>query len=95
VVAADGALTLGATDRLIEITGTAGGTIAATMTATHAGHCVRVRMRAGDGTHHYTLAAKYNGSAGTVLMNAANELVDLYYDGSAWNVAFLSGATWS
>src|SRR5690606_15817433 len=65
-VAPDGALTLAATDRFVLISAVAGGTIAATMTATHAGHEVTIFMTAGDETHNYTAAVE----SGTITFNA-------------------------
>lgn len=96
-LAADAALTLAVSDRTIEVTATAGGAIAATMTTAGmaTGQRITVRMRAGDGTNYYTFACDYNGSTGTVTLNAAAEFVELVYDGSAWNAILLSGATFA
>jgi hypothetical protein len=85
------ALTLAATDRNLQITNTASGAVAATMTATHAGHEVNLRMIAGDGANYYTLAV--NG--GTITLNSANEACSVVYDGAAWQLQALMGATFA
>jgi predicted RecA/RadA family phage recombinase len=94
-LADDAALVIAATDRHVEVTGVAGGTIAATMTATHAGHHIVLRAVAADATHKYTAACSMNAGAGTVTFNAANEYAEFVYDGSAWNCILLSGATFA
>jgi hypothetical protein len=88
-VAEDAALTLGPTDRTINLLSCTTGTHAATMTGTQAGHRVTVKLTARSGGA-YTLAA----SSQTVTLDAAGEGVELVYDGSAWQwVALLGGAT--
>jgi len=88
---ADAAFTIAATDQVVEVTGSSGGTIAATMTATHTGHTVIVKMLAGDGTNKYTMAV----TGGTVTLDAAEEVAMVYYDGADWRHAFLTGATFA
>jgi hypothetical protein len=83
------AITIAATDRIVRVTATTTATTAATMTATHAGHIVHFCMTAGDADSVVTLAV----TQGTITMNAANEACGVYYDGSDWNLLYLSGAT--
>jgi len=89
-IAEDGALTLGATDHFIELTSSATGTKAATMTATHQGHEVTVLLFAAGGGE-YTLAANQYGVSGTVTLNAAGEGVRLIRSASAWEIVELLG----
>ena len=88
-VAPDGALTLAATDRFVLISAVEGGTIAATMTDTHAGHEVTIFMTAGDETHNYTAAVE----SGTITFNAPDETATVWYDGTNWRLKSLQGAT--
>jgi hypothetical protein len=88
-IASDGALALAAADRIVLLAASASGTKAATMTATHAGHKVLVRLVAASGGA-YTLAV----TGGTITLDAANEGAIVVYDGAAWQlVALLGGAT--
>ena len=92
-VASDGALTLAATDSAIALLASAAGTKAATMTATHNGHRIRVILQAASGGE-YTLAASYAGGAGTVTLDAAGEGVELMRVGAAWlALELIGGAT--
>lgn len=87
-VGADAALTLAATDRCIQLQSSTTGDKAATMTATHAGHVVMVRLEARSGGS-YTLAV----TGGDVTLDAANEAAIVVYSGSAWELQALMGAT--
>ncbi len=91
-VAADGALTLAAGDRLIALLSSTTGTKAATMTATHAGHHVKVVLQARAGGS-YTLACTYAGAAGTVTLDAAGEGVELMRIGTTWYALELTGSS--
>lgn len=94
-IAANGALVISEDDTVIKLSSTDAATKAATMTATYAGHRIRVRLDVRSSTGSYTLAAKQGGTAGTVTLDAAAEVADLVYNGSAWEVELLSGATWA
>ncbi|WP_433225595.1 hypothetical protein [Actinomadura formosensis] len=86
-VAANGALTLARDDRVVGLSSTDAATKAATMTATQAGHVVYVCLRSLSSTGKYTLAV----SGGTVTLDAAGEGCVIAYDGSAWQLAALTG----
>jgi len=89
---ADGAaLTLAITDRSYQLTNSASGAVAATMTAGNAGQKISFRMISGDGSNYYTLAV----TGGTITMNAANEACGIVYSGSAWELDYLAGATFA
>ena len=89
-VASDGALTIAAIDRTIQLQASASGTKTATMTSTHAGHVVMVRLEARSGGQ-YDLAV----TGGTVTLDAANEACVVVYSGSAWELQALMGATFA
>lgn len=92
-VADDGALTLGATDKVVNLLSSTTGTKAATMTATHQGHLVYVHLVARAGGE-YTLACKRDAASVTVTLDAATEGCIICYDGSEWQLlALLGGAT--
>lgn len=90
-VSLDGTPAIAATDRIIEIQKTANTTTAITMTATHAGHIVKIKMLTGDADSVYTAAV----TGGTVTFNAAEEAAEFYYDGTEWRHLFLTGATFA
>lgn len=90
-VAADGALTLAATDSAIALLSSTAGDKAATMTATHNGHRIKIVLQARSGGS-YTLAASYAGASGTVTLDAAAEGVELMRVGAAWLVLQLLGS---
>lgn len=94
IVAADGAVTLGATDQSILLAGKTAGAVAATMTATHNGHRIRLTLFAASGGGSYTLAASTaDATSGTVTLNAAGEGVDLVRIGGVWYVERLIGGS--
>jgi hypothetical protein len=97
IVAADGAVTLGATDQSVLLAGKTAGAVAATMTATHNGHRVRVTLFAASGGGSYTLASSTaDATSGTVTLNAAGEGVDLARIGGVWYVErLIGGATFA
>lgn len=90
-VANDGTPAIAATDRVLEIQKTANTTTAITMTATHAGHQVIIKMLVGDADSVYTAAVV----GGTITFNAANEAALVYYDGTEWRHGWLEGATFA
>lgn len=91
-LAADAACVLAATDRVIELNKTTG-TTAVTMTATHAGHRVRVFLGVRSGGDA-TLAVTRGATAGTVTLDAVGEGCDISYNGSVWKLdQLLGGAT--
>ncbi|MBK6920465.1 MAG: hypothetical protein IPH07_23900 [Deltaproteobacteria bacterium] len=91
-VAADGALTLAAGDRLIALLSSTTGAKAATMTATHAGHHVKIVLQARAGGS-YTIACTYAGSAGTATLDAAGEGIELMRIGTTWHALELTGGS--
>jgi hypothetical protein len=92
IVAADGTITLAATDRNILLAGKTAGAVAATMTATHNGHQVSLTLLAASGGGSYTLAASTSdATSGTVTLNAAGEGVDLVRIAATWYVERLVG----
>lgn len=90
-VANDGTPAIAATDRVLEFQKTANTTTAITMTATHAGHQVILKMLVGDADSVYTAAVE----GGTITFNAAEEAALVYYDGTQWRHAWLTGATFA
>lgn len=80
-IAADGALAIAATDGVIECLSTTTGAKSCTMTATHAGHRVSIRVTAATGGS-YTVVA----SGTTFTLDAAGDNLDIVYSGSAWRV---------
>lgn len=90
------ALTLAQRDRNIELNSTDAAAKAATMTATYAGHVVRVVLTAYSSTGSYTLACTRGATAGTVTLNAVGEGCLLVYSGSAWKLfELIGGATFA
>ena len=89
-IAANGAVVLAANDRFILLENSSDASAKAfTMTATHAGHMVLVRLAARSSSGSYTAAV----TGGAVTFDAANEAAWLVYDGSAWQLGGLMGAT--
>lgn len=91
---ADAALTLAATNRSVELNITTGTTVT-TMTATHAGHRVRVYagIRSGGA---YTLACTRGATSGAVTLDAVGEGCDIVYSGTEWRLeSLLGGATFA
>lgn len=86
---ADAAATLAATDDVVELNSGAGSK-AVTMTATAAGHVVRVYATTVTGGD-YTLACTRGATGGTVTLNATGEGCVLSYSGSAWKLLELTG----
>jgi hypothetical protein len=93
-LAADAAFTIAAADRDVELNSSSG-TKAATMTATHPGHPIRV-VATVVGGGSYTLACTRGATSGTVTLDAALEGALLVYSGSAWKLMqLLGGATFA
>jgi len=94
--AANAALTLAATDGVIKLQSTDATNVAATMTATHAGHEITVFLDVRSATGSYTLGSNQAGIAGDVTLDLAEDGALLVYSGTAWEVvALLGGATWA
>jgi len=94
-VSSDGALTIVNTDEMIHLVGSASGAKAATLTSATQGQRLKINLAARSGGS-YTVAADYPaGTSGTVTLDAAGESVELAYDGSAWVVMDLNGATFA
>lgn len=89
--ALDGTPVITAATRVLEFQKTANTTTAITMTATHAGHQVILKMLTGDADSVYTAAV----TGGTITFNAAEEAALVYYDGTEWRHAWLTGATFA
>src|SRR5689334_5877944 len=87
VLAANAAAVLDRGDGVLSLSSTNASAKAVTMTATQAGHTVIVCMRALSSTGTYTLAV----SGGTITLDAASEGAIIAYDGSAWQLASLTG----
>lgn len=85
-VAANAAVTLLATDSVVEISRSNASITAVTMTATYTGHRVRVAMSAYSSTGTYTLACTRGATVGTMTLNAAGAWADFVYSGSAWKL---------
>lgn len=85
-LAADAALVIAADDDIIYLNSTDTSTVAATMTATHEGHEIWVRMRVRSSTGKYTLGCSQDDVVGDITLDAAAEWCHLVYDGSAWQV---------
>ncbi|MEV0994653.1 hypothetical protein [Nonomuraea sp. NPDC050202] len=87
VLAANATVTLARDDGTLILSSTNASAKPVTMTATQAGHMVTVCLRTLSSTGSYTLAV----SGGTVTLDAAGEGCLLAYDGSAWQLAGLTG----
>ena len=87
VLAANAAAVLARDDAVLSLSSTNASAKAVTMTATQAGHTVTVCMRSLSSTGTYTLAI----SGGTITLDAASEGAIVAYDGSAWQMAALTG----
>jgi hypothetical protein len=87
VLAANAAAVLARDDGVVSLSSTDAATKTVTMTATQAGHVVVVALRAWSSTGAYTLAV----SGGTITLNAVGEGAIVAYDGSAWQLAALTG----
>lgn len=87
VLAANATATLARDDSVVSLSSTNASAKSVTMTATQAGHTVVVCMRALSSTGTYTLAV----SGGTITLDAAGEGAIVAYDGSAWQLAALTG----
>lgn len=89
VLDADADLTLARDDAVVSVASSDSSTVAATMTATQAGHVVAVVLRSltASTTGKYTLDA----GDGTITLDAAGEGCLLAYDGSDWQLAALTG----
>jgi len=87
VLAANAAPVLARDDAVVSLSSTDATTRAVTMTATQAGHMVAVCLRVRSSTGVYTVAV----SGGTITLDAAGEGCVVAYDGSAWQMAGLTG----
>ncbi|MGR6922561.1 hypothetical protein ACU635_50620 [[Actinomadura] parvosata] len=87
VLAANAAVTLARDDGALILSSTNASVKPVTMTGTQAGHMVTVCLRTLSSTGSYTLAV----SGGTVTLDAAGEGCVVAYDGSAWQLAALTG----
>lgn len=86
-LAADAAAVLGRADSVVSLSSTDANPKAVTMTATQAGHRVRVFLRTRSSTGTYTLAVE----DGTITLDATNEGCDVVFDGTNWQLAGLLG----
>lgn len=90
-IADDGALTLAATDQVIELVSSTTGAKAATMTATHTGHRIEVHLNTVVGGS-YTMACDYpSGTSGTLTLDAAGDGGVFCYSGTAWILVHIFG----
>lgn len=87
VLAANAAPVLARDDSVVSLASTDATSRAVTMTATQAGHTVTVCLRQRSTTGVYTLAV----SGGTITLDAVGEGAIVAYDGSAWQLAALTG----
>ncbi len=87
VLAANAAATLARDDTVVSLSSGDTSTRTVTMTGTQAGHLVVVCLRARASTGSYTLAV----SGGTITLDAVGEGAIVAYDGSAWQLAALTG----
>lgn len=87
VLAPNAAAALDRGDGVVSLSSTNASAKSVDMTATQAGHRVIVCMRALSSTGTYTLAV----SGGTITLDAAGEGAIVAYDGSAWQLAGLTG----
>lgn len=91
-VAEDAALAIVDTDRCVSLLSSTTGAKAATFTSQRAGQMLRLVLQARSGGS-YTFACDFAGTTGTLTLDAADEAPELIYDGSAWQVIALNGAT--
>ncbi|MDX3101746.1 hypothetical protein [Nonomuraea angiospora] len=87
VLAANAAPVLARDDAVVSLASTDATSRGVTMTATQAGHVVTVCLRQRSSTGVYTLAV----SGGTITLDAVGEGCVVAYDGSAWQMAALTG----
>lgn len=87
VLAANAAAALARGDGVVSLSSSDASAKGVTMTGTEAGHLVVVCLRARSSTGTYTLAV----SGGTVTLDATGEGCLVAYDGSAWQLAGLTG----
>ncbi|MEV4096963.1 hypothetical protein [Streptosporangium saharense] len=87
VLSADAAAVLARDDGVLSLASSDAATKTVTMTSTQAGHVVTVCLRARSSTGSYTLVV----SGGTITLDAAGEGAIVAYDGSAWQLAALTG----
>ena len=87
VLSANAAPVLARDDSVVSLSSTDASARAVTMTATQAGHVVTVCLRVRSSTGSYTLAV----SGGTITLDAVGEGAVVAYDGSAWQMAALTG----
>ena len=90
-LAADASLVIGEDTSLVFVSSTDANTKAATVSGGVKGQLARIMMSAYSGTGSYTVAAKMGATSVTVTLDAAGESVDLFYDGSDWQVSNLGG----
>lgn len=86
-LAANASAALARDDAVVSLSSSDAAAKTVTMTATQAGHTVFVAVRALSSTGKYTLAV----SGGTITLDAAGEGCVVAYDGSAWQLAALTG----
>lgn len=89
VLAANAAVALARDDGVVSLSSSDAVSKAVTMTASQAGHQVTVCLRAWSSTGAYTLAV----AGGTITLNLAGEGCIVAYDGSAWQMAALTGGS--
>lgn len=87
VLAANATAVLARDDSVVSLASTDATTRQVTMTATQTGHLVAVALRQRSSTGLYTLAV----SGGTITLDAVGEGALVAYDGSAWQMAALTG----
>lgn len=87
VLAANAAAVLDRADAILSLSSSNASAKPVAMTATQAGHVVTACIRALSSTGTYTLAV----SGGTITLDAAGEGCIVAYDGSAWQLAALTG----
>lgn len=91
-LAADGDLVIGPDDSCILISSAGGAAPAATTSSPRSGQIVALHMTAFN-TNAYTMTVENGGATGTLTFNAADESALIQYDGTAWRVLSLNGAT--
>ncbi len=87
VLTANATATLDRADGVVSLSSSDAATKTVAMTATQAGHTVTVCLRSRSSTGSYTLAV----SGGTITLDATGEGCVVAYDGSAWQLAALTG----
>lgn len=94
-VASDGALAIINTDEMIHLIGSASGTKAATLTSAVEGQRLKLYLAARSGGSYTVACENPSGTSGTLTLDAAAEAPELAYDGSAWVVMDLGGASFA